>query len=66
MRTEGWSALTIEVKYHGGAYPGLTAHSGVICSVGHYNVRECPAGGLGGAEQPAGDQGLPCAQVRRK
>ena len=28
----------VEVKYHGGAYPGLTAHSGVICSVGHYNV----------------------------
>ena len=28
----------IEFKYHGGAYPGLSAHSGVICSVGHYNV----------------------------
>ena len=29
----------VEIKYHGGAYPGLTAHSGVICAVGHYNVR---------------------------
>jgi len=28
----------IEFMYHGGAYPGLTAHSGVICSVGHYRV----------------------------
>ncbi|MEO6091608.1 MAG: xanthine dehydrogenase family protein molybdopterin-binding subunit [Novosphingobium sp.] len=28
----------IEFKYHGGAYPGLNAHSGVICSIGHYNV----------------------------
>ena len=28
----------IEFLYHGGAYPGMTAHSGVVCSIGHYRV----------------------------
>jgi CO/xanthine dehydrogenase Mo-binding subunit len=28
----------VEFKYHGGAYPGLVAHSGVISSIGHYRV----------------------------
>lgn len=28
----------IEFKYHGGAYPGLVAHSGLICAIGHYRI----------------------------
>jgi CO/xanthine dehydrogenase Mo-binding subunit len=28
----------VEFKYHGGAYPGIVAHSGVVCAIGHYRV----------------------------
>ncbi len=28
----------IDFVYNAGAYPGMTVHSGVTCSVGHYNV----------------------------
>lgn len=28
----------IDFIYNAGAYPGMTVHSGLVCSIGHYNV----------------------------
>jgi CO/xanthine dehydrogenase Mo-binding subunit len=36
----------IEFKYNAGAYPGLSAHSGVICSIGHYRVENARINGF--------------------
>jgi CO/xanthine dehydrogenase Mo-binding subunit len=36
----------IDFKFNAGAYPGMTVHSGVICSIGHYRVENARITGL--------------------
>jgi CO/xanthine dehydrogenase Mo-binding subunit len=38
-------AAEVDFKYHSGAYPGLTAQSGLVCSLGHYRVANARIGG---------------------
>lgn len=36
----------IDFKYNAGAYPGNSAHSGIVCSIGHYRVENARISGV--------------------